>query len=168
MKCSSCGFDSPAENAFCPKCGLPLASTPVVITHKTKSPFRAARLAIPLLALIVALGVGGAFFRKTFEDTHENGLPSALNQITYAVTGEGVTTAEITITNQSGGVDQRLVDLPWNATFNAPSGAFIYVAAQKKTVHGSLQVKISVNGNVLQEADSNAAYGIATASGQVP
>jgi hypothetical protein len=109
-----------------------------------------------------------------------------LRQIEYEVTGT-VHFANITRKNANGGSEQQQVKLPYNDTFYAPPGKFLYLSVQKarvvKTedgmmtarttvvddgVEGTVHVVIRVGGKVLQETEASAPHGIATASGVVP
>lgn len=52
--------------------------------------------------------------------------------------------------------------------FKGESGAFLYISAQKQVESGTIRALIDVDGEVIQQAESNSKYGIATVSGKVP
>jgi hypothetical protein len=93
----------------------------------------------------------------------------------------------LTLTSRDGGKEQRTIKLPFELSFYAKGGQFLYLSAQKAritktTLHvlgdtqdvvdegvaGSVHVLIRVGGAVLQEASSDAPYGVATAEGKLP
>lgn len=90
----------------------------------------------------------------------------ATSTIVYEVTGS-TDSASLTYRNASGGTDQMEVSLPWSKTFEAAPGAFLYLSAQNQNDYGALRVQVKVDGIVAQEGETNAEYGIATASGKL-
>ena len=86
-------------------------------------------------------------------------------RVTYLVTGPG--TVGLTFKNESGGTEQRTVSLPWSLEFGAGRGAFLYVSAQKQQKDGTIRAEIHLNGSLLQQAESDSAYGIASVNGMV-
>ena len=88
----------------------------------------------------------------------------------------------LTSTSKGGGTAQNTVKLPYNESFFAKPGTFLYLSAQKTRVvrntifgreleadgSGTVHVLIRVSGAVLQESEATALFGIATASGKVP
>jgi hypothetical protein len=52
--------------------------------------------------------------------------------------------------------------------FEAPSGTTLYLSAQKTNEEGTISAKIYVDGKLLQEAESDSPYGIASVDGIVP
>lgn len=91
--------------------------------------------------------------------------PTTYN-ITYSVTGSA-TVANLTYRNESGGTDQMQADLPWSKTFRALPGSHLYISAQNDSDVGTVKVEIKVGGTVVQSGQTNAEYGIATASGRL-
>ena len=89
---------------------------------------------------------------------------------------------QLTCNGKGQGAEQNEVKLPYAQTFYAKPGAHLYLSAQKTVVvrdtifgrervadgSGTVHVLIRVTGSVLQEAESSAPYGVATASGIVP
>jgi hypothetical protein len=108
-----------------------------------------------------------------------------IRQVEYSITGT-VHVVSITYRNASGGTEQRRVRVPYRDTFFASPGAALYLSAQKTrfvTVEdgmiatreevvddgqaGTVHVRITCGGKIMQEAESSAPHGIATASGRV-
>jgi len=87
--------------------------------------------------------------------------------VKYTVRG-GATMASLTYQNESGGTEQKDVVLPWPLAFHAKQGAFVYLSVQKKFESANLEAVITVNGKILQQAESTPPYGIASVSGSVP
>ena len=149
--CPHCGAQVSGAN-FCPGCGKPSAPLP-----QKKPVIRNGCLGI--LALIFVLCVLIAKFSPTPK-------PPEPSTVSYMVSGDG--TASLTFRNESGGTEQKTVQLPWELAFVAKRHAFLYIAAQKKQAEGVIHAEIYVDGNRIQEAESNTAYGIASASGRIP
>jgi hypothetical protein len=89
--------------------------------------------------------------------------------------------ATLTYRNETGGTEQTSVVVPWELKMKCPRGSFLYISAQKgqepwdhvprgvKLWHNkAIHVAVYVDGHILQQAESTAAYGVASASGQVP
>ena len=113
-------------------------------------------------------------------------LPQSVKEVAYQVDGTAKY-VNLTLTNKDGGTEQKQVKLPFELTFYARSGQFLYLSAQKAKVikkvlgvrgddyevvydgiAGTVHVSIKVSGAVLQEATSDAPYGIAKAEGKLP
>jgi hypothetical protein len=96
--------------------------------------------------------------------------PPELRRVTYTVQDFSFDNnpVELTYQNQSGGTEQRKVSMPWNLEIKARSGAFLYLSAQKQGERGTIHATIYIDGQVLQQADSDSPYGIASVSGRVP
>jgi hypothetical protein len=111
---------------------------------------------------------------------------SFVKEVVYEVDGTAKY-ANLTLTNKDGGTEQNQVALPFESHFFAKAGQYLYLSAQKvrvtkKLLHafdegpevvydgvaGKVHVLIKVSGTVLQEASSDAPYGIATAKGNLP
>ncbi|HEX4592888.1 MAG TPA: hypothetical protein VH157_01370 [Bryobacteraceae bacterium] len=111
---------------------------------------------------------------------------SSMKEVEYQVDGTAKY-AMLTTRNKDGGTEQNQVKLPFESKFFARGGQFVYLSAQKVKViatvrnfgrddqvtiydgvAGTVHVLIRVTGAVLQEASSNAPYGIATAEGKLP
>jgi hypothetical protein len=111
---------------------------------------------------------------------------SGTKEVVYEVDGTAKY-ANLTLTNKDGGREQSQTKLPFELKFYAKGGQFLYLSAQKVRVakpglhvlddqqdivydgiSGNVHVLIRVSGAVLQEASSDAPYGIATAEGKLP
>jgi hypothetical protein len=84
--------------------------------------------------------------------------------VTYEVTGDG--SADLTITNASGGTEQKTVNLPYSEQLNPPPDGLLYLSAQLNG-SGSISCKISFGGQVVQQASSQGDYVIASCSGSI-
>lgn len=114
-----------------------------------------AMIGLPILLLIYAT------VRESAESL------SKPRQAKYSVTGYGQ--ASLTYQNQSGGTEQQTVELPWMLNLSPRPGSFLYISAQKQQGGSDfIRVAIYIDGNKVQEAESNSAYGIAQASGRMP
>ena len=87
-------------------------------------------------------------------------------KIVYTVEGTAGS-ASLTYQNESGGTNQKTVSLPWRYGFEAKSGTFLYLSAQKQSEYGTLVTKILVDGEEVQSADTNSDYGIASVNGRL-
>lgn len=88
-----------------------------------------------------------------------------MHRIEYIVDGTAPA-AGLTYQN-SGGTMQRDAALPARFAFDAASGAFLYISAQRKDGEGTVRVAIRVDGKVVRESSSSPGYGIASASGRI-
>lgn len=151
-----CGNILSPSARFCPVCGIANATT--------AAPKRKSRVGLLSIVLIVLL----VWFIGTLPDprTATSRTTSAGGtRVTYLVTGPG--TVGLTFKNESGGTEQRTVSLPWSLEFGAGRGAFLYVSAQKQQKDGTIRAEIHLNGSLLQQAESDSAYGIASVNGMV-
>lgn len=110
--------------------------------------------------ILAGLGVIGILF-------NDLGSASSLatHNVKYQLTGSA-SSASITIQNESGGSEQRVVSVPWTKEFTAPGGQFVYLSAQNEG-YGNLEATIYIDGKPLQRAETTERYGIASASGSV-
>lgn len=74
--------------------------------------------------------------------------------VEYRVTGSAPRAA-LAFYNESGGMDQIDVAVPWTTAFKAKSGAFLYLSAQNKDAQGDLRVEIVLSGKVVQSGSTN-------------
>jgi hypothetical protein len=91
----------------------------------------------------------------------------------------------VTYKNASGATEQKTVIPPFELSFQARAGAPLYLSGQKVRVternmiddnmqvaangiDGKVHVMIRVSDKLLQEANTSAPHGVATASGAVP
>lgn len=112
--------------------------------------------------------------------------PQGMKEVVYQVDGTAKY-VNLTLTNKDGGTEQNQVKLPFELKFYARSGQFVYLSAQKAKaiksvlhaigddrdvvydgIAGTVHVSIKISGAVLQEATSDAPYGIAKAEGKIP
>lgn len=95
--------------------------------------------------------------------------PPAPERVTLAVTGDLGMRVDLTYTNDSGGIEQATVVVPWEKSFPAVRGAFYSLSAQKRETAGTVSCEIGVRTGKRQiaRAESTAAYGIAACSGTV-
>lgn len=110
---------------------------------------------------------------------------SGKRYVEYELSGS-VHSARITFTNATGDISQKDVEVPYSDKFFVPIGTFVSISGQKKLFkkldnshvvpqeeviddgqHGTLHVAIKVGGVVFKEAETDAAFGIAQASGKV-
>ena len=136
-----------------------------------------------LVVLVVAALVVGGFLtlRAAAQNRAEEARVSAAveeylrtGEVVYEVEGDGehVYTADVTLRSLTGTV-QGTPDMPMvpkagggpGMTYEFGRGEFLYVSAQKKTALGSITCRITVDGEIVSENTSTAAYGIATCEG---
>ena len=86
-------------------------------------------------------------------------------RVKYEVTG---TPQEVWVTleNASGGTEQHDIVPPWDFSFNANAGKWVYISATI-AVSGNVTVKIYRNVKVLQEATATGKYSSATVSATI-
>ncbi len=112
---------------------------------------------------------------------------SASRTVQYRIEGSA-RWVSVTYKNASGATEQKVVVLPFEHSFQVPAGAPVSLSAQKirvtrpdmisETPHavqvvangidGTVHVMIRVDDKLLQEANTSAPHGLATASGIVP
>jgi hypothetical protein len=92
---------------------------------------------------------------------------STMHKVTYKVDGSKFSNIDLTIENASGGTEQTEASIPWEMTFEAESGQFVYVSAQLSSSGDTVTCEITVDGVTLQEARSEGKFSIATCSGSV-
>lgn len=102
-------------------------------------------------AFVASCGVAGA---DPFQP------PGAFPQVTYEVSGTGV--AEyVSYQTPAGQLHAANVPLPWSTTFQAAGGQVFVLSAQGQ---GTIACKITVAGNVVNDAHSTGAPGRAVCS----
>jgi len=129
------------------------------------------------LSLVLCLSLFGqtlhhVTYRVTGPDTYANN-PDCLSCFTLGT--DRPADASVTIVNENGGTEQHAINLPWTKEFDAPSGRFLSLSAQKKTAardgYGQptkLEVTLYVDGKEIQHAETTEDYGVASVSGKVP
>lgn len=114
-------------------------------------------LAIPLL-LIVRCSLEPS---TTSQAPAYTATQSAPMRVTYEVDGTAHE-ASLTYHTETGGTEQRDVSLPWQTTFTADEGTFLYLSAQNRGEFGTVIAKIRVNAITVKESRSEGAYKIAS------
>lgn len=82
-------------------------------------------------------------------------------KVTYLLETNG---ANITYRNASGGTEQNHQPSDWTLNFNAKAGQHLYLSGQGGK-NGHVSCAIIVNGKIIQTAEANGDYHIATCSG---
>lgn len=172
--CRYCGRDlaekapAPVEQWTCPTCGR--------AQYRERSrgcAFCSAKPSRnPIGIVIITLVVLGAlgWFLGLFGGSAVPRSPSAPVKSTYAITyrvGGRTTSASLTYQNAQGGTEQKKVQVPWASTFNARSGAFLYLSAQNQQDTGTISCEILVDNVVVKTSTSEGAYTIASCSGRL-
>ena len=80
--------------------------------------------------------------------------------MTGTASSVNVTYREHGTTNQENGVK-----LPWEHSFPAEAGEFLYISAQNQGRTGKIEVTIHKGDNVFKSAHGKGVFAIATASG---
>jgi len=84
-------------------------------------------------------------------------------KVTYRVKGTSGG-AVLTYRNAMGGTEQASVRLPWELSFDAKGGSFLYVSAQNQGVLGSVTCEILLDDESRTTSTSSGAYVIAECS----
>lgn len=123
-------------------------------------------LAMCGLSGILKLGGGAPVYQPAARE-----VVSSTFTVTYRVSGYRASSppeGSIIYANEGGGTEMQGEErFPWEKSFSAKPGAFIYVSVQNKHDYGSVKCEILVNGQVVKESSSNGAYVIATCSGRL-
>lgn len=162
--------------------GARVKSSCVLISEKTASgiPQRPEQAPSVALAILTAQPIPS----QTQSAARPN-EPAGPRFVEYEIDGS-VRFATVTCTNETGGREENILELPVKKTFVAMPGSLVYLSAQKTRItrdvslkvtqrievvedgeKGTVHVAIRVNGRLLQEATSSKPLGIATASGRV-
>jgi hypothetical protein len=84
-------------------------------------------------------------------------------KVTYRVKGTAGS-AKLTYRNAEGGTVQTSVRVPWESSFDAKGGSFLYVSAQNEATAGSVTCEILLDGESRTTSTSSGAYVIAECS----
>lgn len=159
VECPSCRLVL-THASFCPRCGR----------HTSLVPQKSAAPKVLFWVVVFVVVASGWIFtplgKALLEATPSGVFIPGDRSIRYLVDGSS-RTASVTFTNESGGTGSLLVTLPWTLRMRRAAGTFLYVAAQKKGSDGTVHAAIYVDGDVIQQAESDTPYGIASASGRV-
>ena len=114
--------------------------------------------------------VGGMKFSSSTASTATTTTASSTQKSTYKVTyrvSGSTSSASLTYQNATGGTDQKDVSVPWEESFSAAPGTFLYLSAQNQSEYGALKAEILLDGVAVQSGEADTAYGIASASGRI-
>jgi Mycobacterium membrane protein len=134
-------------------------------------------VAIALIVIALCL-IAAGFFSSMVAPTPSRSAsatatssPPTSYQVTYRVSGyraSSLPEGSLTYTNAGGDTEQRGKEaLPWEKSFSARPGAFVYVSVQNAHDYGSVKCEILLNGIVVKESSSQGAYVIASCSGRL-
>ena len=84
-------------------------------------------------------------------------------KVTYRVKGTAGS-AVLTYRNARGGTEQTSARLPWELSFDAKGGLFLYVSAQNESTTGSVTCEILLDDETRTSSTSSGAYVIAECS----
>lgn len=177
-KCGACGYVNRAargtEVETCPKCGAWYRNSPLPRAREVGfAPTSRRRLAI--WGGIIALAVAALIAVQEPEPEHGTGPvavyspPAArptLRSVEYSVAGTA-SDVRVTYSNATGGQDQAVVTLPWRLAFDATPGRMLSITVQNQDAFGRFEVKIAVDGAVVQTARGDGGYAAAGASARL-
>lgn len=104
-----------------------------------------------LVSVIVVLLLSGCDLFKPPEVLYE---VDSNTEVFITISGRGESTEQYSVAS-----------LPWQKTFSASRGDFLYVSAQVQDYSSWVSVSIKVNGDKIDDAYSSGDFVIATASG---
>jgi predicted nucleic acid-binding Zn ribbon protein len=166
MKCQYCGREIPDDSQLCPYCGQSVQSVSSAKPQEKKKKKRAGLL-LAAVATVAAVCLCVFLLADTGDRTDNgSGRERQSYYVRYEVTGT-TSRASLTYENESENTEQRVVEVPWEMTFYATEGQFLYVSAQNELAQGSIECKITVNDEVVESASSEGSYVIASCSGSV-
>lgn len=110
-------------------------------------------IVIVICCMCVAIGLNGS-------DTASPSLFTSGYQVKYVLTGTA-RSAMITYDNETGGMEQRDVNIPWTKEMTVELGAPLSLVAQNNGT-GSITCEIWVNGEKRKTSTSTTQYGIVT------
>lgn len=190
MQCPKCHTEQPEGQSFCGSCGASMTSRPkrrgwiwgivagVVVLSLLSwgdwyfqfPPFSPTPTPAPTVTPTPVLT---AMPLPTSVPISLPTTPVVYN-VTYTVRGD-TRDASLTYANITGATEQRPLgnkgalfnDRPWSMSFPANVGQFLYLSVQNLHDHGTIICEITVNGKMIQQAESKGGYAVATCSGSV-
>lgn len=123
---------------------------------------------IRILAAVVLLVFFVAAFLITGGDD-DSDASSDRARVVYDVTDTSRGTVSLTYENAGGNSQQESNAVtPWGKRYSMDSGDFVYVSAQRGQGTGTVRCTITIDGEVVEQAESTGEFVIATCSGSVP
>jgi hypothetical protein len=170
-QCPHCGWAAEVPAAYrgrevaCLRCEkitkVPMNARPQRPEKKKMGPVKTTLLVVGTLAALWILGSVLLGIFAGYSERAREGRES----VRYFVDSSAQEVA-VTMTNESGSIEQftlTAAELPWDIVFEGTEGDFVTISAQMQDSPGVVVVEIGVNGEVVRKAESDAAYGIASA-----
>jgi hypothetical protein len=104
---------------------------------------------IGILALVAA-GVAGSIYLFNAV-SHQNDI------VTYEVTGDA-DSIDLSYTDQTGAMQNSIVELPWKNDFGNFSGSEVYLYAHNRGDYGSVTLNIYINRQLFRTATFTGGY----------
>ncbi len=150
----------------------PMAVASTIAPATRSAYFRKVWIGIGLAVVgCVGLAFMVALFGESDDDSGNLGSSSDTVRVVYRVTDSSPSgTASLNYENAGGNTEQvEDADTPWEERLSLGRGGFAYVSAQRQGPgSGTVRCTISVDGEVVEEAESTGQFVIATCSGSVP
>jgi hypothetical protein len=180
--CPKCQLETSDKALFCEHCGLNFASGRTIAEDSSQSkgsgrpsPSKSNPLG-SLLGLIFSIGIlyflwtnFGYLLSTSSNDVGATSSQRSTHTVKYMADGDSFTEATgivtVTLTNSSGGTEQRMVRTPWQTEFVAPSGLILSLSVSNSYDLGYSSAQIYVDGVSVQKAHSTS--GMASVSGIV-
>jgi hypothetical protein len=103
----------------------------------------------------------------TGSDVNVDSDDGGLYEVTYVVDGDS-NRADLTYQNANGDTSQESeVAVPWELSFSAFEGDFLYISAQRGEAPGDISCTIEVDGVAVETNTSSGPFTICTASGSL-
>lgn len=179
--CPKCGSPVADDANFCAKCGLelsmpeeeaPAEPVPVVEddTAKKYGSGGGGRIIVVVLLIVmglIAMSKCNSSSSPTTGKTYSKPTANGLITVRYELFGTA-DSASITYSNDTGATVQNTnAKVPQKFGFDAQPGQFVYLSAQSNSIGETIGCVIYADGVVVQKAESEGTYAIATCSGSV-